>query len=62
MGKKPRKVPYHFDVKKLGGPLHPVIVTVRDNKDHIRVLLNSYYSTITGWGLLLTNTNPKFGD
>ena len=32
---------------------HPVIVTIRDNKDYIRVLLYSYYTTITGWGLLL---------
>ena len=32
---------------------HPVIVTIRDNKGNIRVLLNSYYSTITGWGVLL---------
>ena len=24
-----------------------------DNKDYIRVLLNSYYTTITGWGVLL---------
>ena len=27
---------------------HPVIVTIRDNKDYIRVLLYSYYTTITG--------------
>ena len=33
---------------------HPVVVTIRDNKDHIRVLLYSYYTTITGWGVLLT--------
>ena len=32
---------------------HPVIVTIRDNKDYIRVLLYSYYTTITGWGVLL---------
>ena len=25
----------------LGGPPHPVIVTIRDNKDYIRVLLYS---------------------
>ena len=24
-----------------------------DNKDYIRVLLYSYYTTITGWGVLL---------
>ena len=32
---------------------HPVIVTIMDNKDHIRVLLYSYCTTITGWGVLL---------
>ena len=32
---------------------HSVIVTIRDNKDYIRVLLYSYYTTITGWGVLL---------
>ena len=32
---------------------HPVIVTIMDNKDYIRVLLYSYYTTITGWGVLL---------
>ena len=36
---------------RLGGP--PVIVTIRDNKDYNRVLVYSYYSTITGWGVLL---------
>ena len=33
-----------------GGPPHPVIETIRDNRDDIRVLLYSYYTTITGWG------------
>ena len=32
---------------------HPVIVTLRDNKDYIKVLFFYYYTTITGWGLLL---------
>ena len=32
----------------LGGPPHPVIVTIMDNMDCIRVLLYSYYTTITG--------------
>ena len=32
---------------------HPVIVTIRDNKDSIKVLLQSYYTTVTGWGVLL---------
>ena len=35
---------------------HPVIVAIRDNKDYIRVLLDSYYTTITGWGVLLNYT------
>ena len=34
---------------------HPVIVTIRDNRDYIRVLLYSYYTTITGWGVLLNH-------
>ena len=29
-------------------------VTIRDNRNYIRVLLYSYYTTITGWGVLLT--------
>ena len=29
---------------------HPAIVAIRDNKDSIRVLFYSYYTTITGWG------------
>ena len=32
---------------------HPAIVTVEDNKDYIRVLLYSYFTTMTGWGVLL---------
>ena len=28
-------------------------MTTRDNRDYIRVLLYSYYTTITGWGVLL---------
>ena len=36
---------------------HPVIVTIRGNKDYIRVLLYSYYTTITGWGVLLRSAN-----
>ena len=32
---------------------HPVIVTKGDNRDYIRVLLYSYYTTITGWGVFL---------
>ena len=33
------------------------MVTTRDNRDEIRVLLYSYYSTITGRGVLLSNVN-----
>ena len=32
---------------------HPVIVTIGDSSNYIRVLLYSYYTTITGWGVLL---------
>ena len=35
---------------------HPVIVTIGDSRDHIRVLLYSYYTTIAGWGVLLAPT------
>ena len=40
---------------------HPVIVAIRDKKDYIRVLLYSYYTTITGWGGVLQRfiLNPK---
>ena len=27
-----------------------MIVSMRDNKDYIRILVYSYYTTITGWG------------
>ena len=46
--KKPEKHVYN-----LGGPPHPVIVTIMDNRDYIRVLLYSYFTAITGWGVLL---------
>ena len=36
---------------------HAVIVTMRDNRDYIRVLLYSYYTTITGWGVLLRHAH-----
>ena len=32
---------------------HPVIVTIRNSKDYMRVLLSSSYLTITGRGVLL---------
>ena len=32
---------------------HPVIVTLRDNKEYIRALFNPYYPTITRWAVLL---------
>ena len=28
-------------------------MTERDNEEYFRVLLDSYYTTITGWGVLL---------
>ena len=30
-----------------------VIIEMRDDKDYVRVLLYSYYTTITGWLVLL---------
>ena len=36
---------------------HPVIATIKDNRDHIRVLLYPYYTTITGRGVLLICLN-----
>ena len=39
---------------------HPVIVTIRDNKDYIGVLLYSYYATMTVRGVLLNYNYPKF--
>ena len=38
----------------------PVIVTIGDNRDNIRVLLYSYYTTITGWGVLLKYVSDDF--
>ena len=38
---------------------HPVIVTIRDNRDYIRVLTYSHYTTITGWGVLLTHPSYR---
>ena len=46
-----------FIIYTLNGPPHAVIVTIRDNRDCIRVLLYSYYTTITGWGVLLIQIN-----
>ena len=34
---------------------HPVIVTIRNNKDYVRVLLYACHTTIQGWGVL-----PKY--
>ena len=39
---------------------HPVTVTVRANKDYMRVLFYSYYTTITRWGVLLRHTVVYF--
>ena len=33
------------------------MVTIRDNRDYIRVLIYSSYTTITGWVVLLMNTD-----
>ena len=38
---------------------HPVKVTIGDNRDYIRVLMYSYYTAITGWGVLLRHTVEK---
>ena len=35
-------------------------MTIGDNRDYISVLLYSYYTTITGWGVLLIYTRPTF--
>ena len=40
---------------------HPVIVTIMDNRDYIRVLLYSDYTTITGWGVLLRYSLKECG-
>ena len=32
---------------------HTAIVAIKDNKDCIRVVLFSYYTTIAEWGILL---------
>ena len=38
-------------------------MTIRDSRDQIRVLLYSYYTTITGWGvLLMDNHAPMLED
>ena len=44
-----RSIPWVF----LRRTPHPVIGTIKDSKEYIRVLLYSYYTTITGWGVLL---------
>ena len=36
--------------------LHPVIVTIRVTSNYIRVLLYSYHTTTTGWGIHLMYT------
>ena len=37
----------------------PVIVTIRDERDYIRALLYSCYTTITRWGVLLSYSSKK---
>ena len=44
-------------MQTLGGP-PPCNSGYKDNKDYIRILLYSYYTTITGWGVFLMQT-PK---
>ena len=34
-------------------------MTIRDNRDYIRALLSSYYTTITGWGVLPRTTGLR---
>ena len=34
---------------------HLAVVAIGDNQDYIKVLSYSYYTTITGWGVLLNN-------
>ena len=50
-------------MNRLGGPptLY-IIVTIRDTRNYIRALVYSYYTTITGWEVLLMNRlkfNPR---
>ena len=35
--------------------------SIRNSKDYIRVLLYSYYTTITGWGVLLNYYYGYYG-
>ena len=37
-------------------------MTIRDNRDYIRVLLYSYYTTITEWGVLLMYSPKHLSD
>ena len=47
--------PKQVNLNTLGGP-PPVIVTIGDNRDDIKVLLYSNYTIITGRRVLLINT------
>ena len=49
--KKPCRLPLYL----MRTP-HPVIVIIGDNRDYTRVLLYSFYTTLTGRGVLLTYT------
>ena len=49
-------MPGELSVRYLRWTPHPAMVTITDNRDYIRVLLYSYYTTITGWGVLLKDT------
>ena len=49
----------------LGGTPHPVIVTIEDNKDYVRVLLYSYYRvgvllTLMTWGIAKLRSSPAY--
>ena len=44
----------------LGGPPHPVIVTMKGNDDCARALLYYCFATITGWGVHLRHQVETF--
>ena len=39
---------------------HPVIVTKKDNRDYIKVLFYSYYTTVTRWAVLLRSRHIEY--
>ena len=44
----------------LGGPPPPCNSAIRDNEDYTKVLLYSYYTTITGRGVLLRQAQQLY--